>query len=180
MQIWFADYNSGWSGISRLEFVAKWCSQVSNSNAVLLFLSSKGWSLGRAGIALFRIHKYSRVCFGGWHCVTGNCQWSAGQAAKPGCLWGLMKDHSSLPAICMGRTNCCSHGKSQTLLVQQFLKDTRREGEAFSLKKEHYVSKCRNKMAATKWSNFCMMLLFPGLSRCGTFFTSCSAVKCTC
>lgn len=35
-----------------------------------------------------------------------------------------------------------------------FLKDTRREGKAILLKKEHNVSKCRNKMAATKWSNF--------------------------
>lgn len=37
------------------------------------------------------------------------------------------------------------------------------EGEALSLKKEHDVPKCRNKVAATNWSNFCMMLLFPGL-----------------
>lgn len=71
-QIWFADYKLGWSGISRLEYVAKWCSQVSNSNAMLLFLSSRRWSLGRAGIPLFRIYKYSCVCFGEWNwCPSG-------------------------------------------------------------------------------------------------------------
>lgn len=80
MQIWFADYNSGWSGISRLEFVAKWCSQVSNSNAVLLFLSSKGWSLGRAGIALFRIHKYSRLLW--WMAL---CHWELSMECWAGC-----------------------------------------------------------------------------------------------
>lgn len=53
-------------------------------------------------------------------------------------------------------------------------------GESFALKKEHDVFKCRNKMAATKWSNFSMMLLLPRLYRCGTFFTPGSAVKCTC
>lgn len=84
----------------------------------------------------------------------------------------------------MGDSSRVGKSSSQPLLgdaLGQAVPEGYREGgEAFSLRKEHGVSKCRNKTAATKWSNFCMMLLFPGLYRCGTFFTSCSAVKCTC
>lgn len=128
-----------------------------------------------------------------------------GKPAKQGCLsvqgdplqfacFQPRRTSAALPTICLRRANCQSHGKElqsgevmafpspswEMLLLKQFLKDPGREGKAFSLRKEQDVSKCRNKMAATKWSNFCMMLLFPGLYRCGNFFTSCSAVKYTC
>lgn len=103
------------------------------------------------------------------HCCLASHLPEKGKLLKP---WEIAPEWES-----HGLLNPCW----EMLLVRQFLKDTGREGgEAFSLRKERGVSEGRNRTAATKWSNFCMMLLFPGLYRCGTFFTSCSAAKCTC
>lgn len=118
MQIWFSDYKWGWSGISRLEYVAKRCSQVSSSDEMLLFLISKGWSLGRAGVPLFGIHSYSCVCFGGWDWWSLGF-WVLGNVNR---VLEIRQSKARLPVEAGAgpllhcqhlhvRANCSSHGK---------------------------------------------------------------------